>query len=159
MLTEAEWEYAARAGTTAAFWTANGGGNIPSGYESFGGCSENWTLSDGTVLGDMAWFCGNYSNFNSAYPDGSKEVATRDPNGYGLYDMSGNLWEWTQDWYGPYSTGSVTNPTGVSSASYRVVRGGFWSNVPLYLRSAGRNYYTPTIRGNGIGFRLSRISP
>ena len=145
MLTEAEWEYAARAGTTAAFWTPNGSGNLPSGYSA-----TTSTLTDGFDLRLYGHYFATYNN-----PFGSKEVAQLLPNDYGLYDMSGNLWEWTQDWYGAYSTGSVTNPTGISSSSYRVIRGGRWINGPDDLRSARRYYSTTANRSYTIGVRLS----
>ena len=148
MLTEAEWEYAARAGTTAAFWTPNGGGNLPSGYSS-----TTSTLTDGF---DLRLYGHYYATYNNPY--GSKEVAQLLPNDYGLYDMSGNLWEWTQDWYGTYSTGSVTNPTGISSASSRVFRGGFWSYAPGYIRASYRNGNVPAYQYYSIGFRLA-ITP
>ena len=149
MLTEAEWEYAARAGTTAAFWTPNGGGNLPSGYSA-----TTSTLTDGFDLRLYAHYWPTRYN-----PYGTQEVAQLLPNDYGLYDMSGNLYEWTQDWYGAYSTGSVTNPTGISSASFRVFRGGDWYNGPESQRSAMRANASPTWRNRQVGFRLSRISP
>ena len=152
MLTEAEWEYAARAGTTGAFWTPNGGGELPSGYTS-----TTTTLTDGSDLSLYGWYDAN--NDRNGYPYGSKEVAQLLPNDYGLYDMSGNVWEWTQDWYGAYSTGSITNPTGISSASSRVIRGGFWYDSPKCLRSADRSIDPPSYRAGYVGFRLSRISP
>ena len=145
MLTEAEWEYAARAGTTDAFWTTNGGGDLPNGFTI-----TTSTLSDGFDL----QLYGHYHPTNNN-PHGAKEVAQLMPNDYGLYDMSGNLWEWTQDWYGAYPTGSVINPSGVSNASNRVIRGGDWdSNPNRLLRSAMRYHYTSTVRSYFFGFRL-----
>ncbi|MEC7987595.1 MAG: SUMF1/EgtB/PvdO family nonheme iron enzyme, partial [Myxococcota bacterium] len=156
LLTEAEWEYAARAGTTAAFWTPNGGGEIPNGYESYGGCNLNWTLSDGTALGALAWFCGNNQWSNSSYPLGSKEVATRTPNDNGLYDMSGNLWEWTHDTYtASLGTGATTDPVREMDSNC-VFRGGYWKNWPYDLRSARRNNHIPSHRTEAVGFRVGR---
>ena len=150
LLTEAEWEYAARSASADAFWTINGGGNIPSGLAS--DCSQSWTLSDGTALDDLGWYCGNNNQNGGAH--GSKEVATREPNSNGLYDMHGNIGEWVNDWYDDYPTGSVTNPSGPSTSFWKVYRGGYWGSSPAYLRSASRNDLSPGTGASNIGFRL-----
>ena len=146
MLTEAEWEYAARAGTTQAFWTSNGGGNLPSGY------TETTTiLTDGFDLSTYAWYEANS-------PSGSKEVATKIPNDYGLYDMAGNLSEWTHDSYTEsLGTGAATDPVREID-SYRVYRGGNWRTYPNYVRSARRTYTSLSYRGREIGFRIGRTN-
>jgi formylglycine-generating enzyme required for sulfatase activity len=75
-------------------------------------------------------------------------------NPWGFFDMHGNVWEWTADWYGGYSSGAQTDPEGSATGSYRVTRGGSWPNTGTALRSAYRNYYIPSRRSNGIGFRV-----
>ena len=127
--TEAEWEYACRSGTTTAY--------------GFG--------DDASRLGDYGWFDGNSDS--STHPVGEKK-----PNAWGLYDMHGNVWEWCQDWYGDYPSGSATDPTGATSGSYRVIRGGSWSNDARYCRSAYRSWRTPEARYNNLGFRVLRSS-
>ncbi|MDF1591102.1 MAG: SUMF1/EgtB/PvdO family nonheme iron enzyme [Desulfobacterales bacterium] len=104
--TEAEWEYAARAGSATAF--ANG--DI-----SKTGCEYDANLDA------MGWYCGNSK-------DTTHKVAQKKSNAWGLYDMHGNVWEWCQDWYGDYSSGSVTDHSGQSSGSSRVLRGGSWDD-------------------------------
>ena len=123
--TEAEWEFAAR------------GGRSSRGYQYSG--SSN--------LGDVAWYDDNSSN--TTHP-----VKTKSPNELGIYDMSGNVWEWCSDWFGSYSSSSQTNPKGPSTGSGRVCRGGGWNGSARYCRSAFRNYYTPSFRDNGLGLRL-----
>ena len=131
---EAEWEYACRAGTTTPyFWgsTLNGNkancdGNLP-----YGGVSE-----------------GRYLKKTSA-------VGSYTPNAWGLYDMHGNVWDWCADWYGKYDAASQTDPTGPSSGSGRVLRGGSWYLDAGHCRSANRDAYDPSNRSFNFGFRLA----
>lgn len=120
--TEAEWEYAARAGTT-------------------GDHERN--------LDRIAWYYDNSGN--KTHPVGQKQ-----PNGFGLYDMYGNVWEWVQDWWGRYQSGEETNPQGPSSGSDRVFRGGSWIITADRCRSALRASGSPGLRSVNIGFRLVR---
>jgi formylglycine-generating enzyme required for sulfatase activity len=124
--TEAEWEYAARAGTTTRFSY----GDDP-GY---------------TQLGNYAWYGANSGS--QPHPVGQKQ-----PNRWGLYDMSGNVWEWCSDWFGTYPGGSVSDPTGPGSGSYRVLRGGCWGDDGQFCRSALRYGVTPVLRSGIVGFR------
>ncbi len=128
--TEAEWEYACRSGTTTAY--------------GFG--------DDASRLGDYGWFRSN-SDSGGTHPVGEKK-----PNAWGLYDMHGNVYEWCQDWYGAYPSGSATDPTGAMSGSYRVSRGGSWNINVRYCRSAYRIRLTPEIRIFSLGFRVLRSS-
>ena len=123
--TEAEWEFAAR------------GGKQSKGYKYSG--SDN--------IGVVAWYTGN---------SGGKthQVGTKEPNELGIYDMSGNVWEWCGDWYGSYSSSAQTNPTGPSSGSYRVLRGGRWDSNARGCRVSFRIISNPSYRGNDSGFRV-----
>ena len=124
--TEAEWEFAAR------------GGNSSRGYKYSGSNS----------LGSVAWY---YDNSG----DRTHAVGTKSPNELGIYDMSGNVWEWCQDWYGSYSGSSQRNPQGPNSGSSRVFRGGCWSYDARFCRVSIRGYNTPGYRLNHLGFRLA----
>ncbi|HPS77852.1 MAG TPA: PKD domain-containing protein [Thermoanaerobaculaceae bacterium] len=136
LLTEAEWEYAARAGTATRF--------------SFGDALDCGTSCEAcTSATGYIWWCGNNS------PDGSKEAGLKRPNGFGLFDMQGNLWEWVSDWWGPYSETAQTDPKGPANGSARVFRGGRWSNVLRYCRVAKRQSATPTTAQAAVGFRLA----
>ena len=127
--TEAEWEYAAR------------GGNKSQGYKYAG--SNNFD--------EVAWYDGNSGNE-------THDVGRKRPNELGLYDMSGNLWEWCSDWYGGYSSASQTNPTGPSSGTCRVLRGGSWNDDVRCCRVSRRINYHPGRRINFSGLRLVFIS-
>ena len=124
--TEAEWEYASR------------GGSKSRGYKYAGG----------NGIGSVAWYDDNSGNT-------THEVGKKQPNELGLYDMSGNVWEWCQDWYGDYSSSSQTNPTGSSSGSYRVYRGGCWSDLARFCRVSYRDGDAPGFRIYDLGLRLA----
>jgi formylglycine-generating enzyme required for sulfatase activity len=124
--TEAEWEYAAM------------GGNQSRGY----------TYSGGNNLDEVAWYDGNSGR--KTHPVGQKR-----PNELGLYDMSGNVWEWCKDWYEGdfYKTSPAIEPKGPSTGFYRVIRGGYWRSNARHCRASFRDYY-PDSRRNYLGFRL-----
>jgi formylglycine-generating enzyme required for sulfatase activity len=114
-------------------------------YAARGGQSYQYAGSDN--IDNVAWYDGNSGS--KTHPVGQKS-----PNGYGLYDMSGNVWEWCNDWYGDYSSGAVTNPKGPSTVSRRVLRGGSWFTDASYCRVANRFSDSPDYRNDTLGFRL-----
>ena len=124
--TEAEWEFAARGGNNSRHYQYSGSNNI----------------------NDVAWYDGNSGNT-------THDVASKQPNELGIYDMSGNVWEWCNDWYGKYNNMPQTNPTGPTSGSIRVRRGGGWCYFAGYCRSSYRNSYTPGFRSDFLGLRLA----
>ena len=130
--TEAQWEYSCRAGsTTAYFW-----GNALNGDKA--NCNGNYP-------------CGTTTK--GKYVGKTTPVGSYQSNAWGLYDMHGNVWEWCADWYGDYPSGSVTDPAGPSSGSYRVFRGGSWLNDAQNCRSAYRGSSDPGYRRFNRGFR------
>lgn len=127
--TEAEWEYAARSG----------------------GKHEQWAgTSSEKELGDYAWYYENAAF--QTHPVGLKK-----PNGLGLYDMSGNVWQWTSDWYDEayYAKSPKNEPRGTATGRTRSLRGGYWGDLPSFVRVARRIGLVPSARGGGYGFRLA----
>ena len=124
--TEAEWEFACR------------GGNNSRGYK----------YSGSNYIDNVAWYDGNSG-------DKTHPVGTKAPNELGIYDMTGNVWEWCADWYGDYSSGAQTNPKGPYDGSDRVCRGGGWGSLARLCRSSNRSYSYPTYRDGSLGLRLA----
>jgi formylglycine-generating enzyme required for sulfatase activity len=124
--TEAEWEYAARGGSDKPTWGP---------------------------LGQIAWYNTAPLTVLPYPPDGNGSthpVAQKEPNGYGLYDILGNVWEWTADWYGPYAAAAQVDPTGPEHGVDRVMRGGGWdTGAPLSVSTRG--HYEPWVRGGNFG--------
>jgi formylglycine-generating enzyme required for sulfatase activity len=146
--TEAEWEYAARGGNKSKKYKYSGSSDI----KEVAWYYEN---SGDAVLDEKNWDVDKLkSNKNRTHP-----VGTKSANELGIYDMSGNVWEWVSDWYGDYTSGAQTNPTGPSSGSRRVIRGGSWSGVAGNCRVSIRNYGYPGYRFDFLGFRLVLSSP
>ena len=123
--TEAEWEYACRAGTTTTRYGE---------------------------LDEIAWYDKNSGLTTHA-------VGKKQANVWGLRDTLGNVWEWCYDWFGGYSAQAATDLVGAATGTYRVMRGGVWSNYAGYVRAAQRNSYTPADRSVNFGFRVVRSSP
>ena len=132
--TEAEWEYACRAGKTTAF---------PNGNITELDCGRDPNLDA------IGWYCWNSKN--KIYP-----VAQKKPNAWGLHDMAGNVQEWCQDWFGPYPYDEVTNPKGLPSGSYRIMRGGAWYSPARDCRCGSRFGSPPHYMFRHIGFRLCK---
>lgn len=124
--TEAEWEYAARGGNS----------------------SKKFKYAGSNDIDNVAW----YSN-NSG--DAVHEVAAKEPNELGIYDMSGNVWEWCQDWYGEYGTYGSNNPTGPSSGSFKIFRGGAYTEVKENCRTTTRAFNKPDFTYGYLGLRLA----
>jgi formylglycine-generating enzyme len=132
--TEAEWEYAARAGTNTPYYTGNCLSTDQANYngtDPYNGCPKG------------------------KYREKTVAVGSFPPNAWGLYDMHGNVWNWVQDWYAAYPRGRATDPSGPASGSKRVMRGGSYYTEGYRCRSGYRGSYEPTIRHGNMGFRLA----
>ena len=149
--TEAEWEFACRAGTTTAYSV---GESITPGDANY------W---DTSTEKPVALFAGRSFRMDTST---EKPVAVQSykpvvvgsykPNAFGLYDMHGNIWEWCNDWYGNYPTGAVIDPKGPADGTIRVSRGGSFNSKVLRARSSARGFSTQAFRCNDDGFRLAR---
>jgi formylglycine-generating enzyme required for sulfatase activity len=129
--TEAEWEYACRAGTATAWYTGN--------------------------TADAALQAAAWSSANSGVM--TRQVGLKTPNAWGLYDMHGNVQEWCWNWWESYTEGAKTDPRGPETGTVRVFRGGSWGNTAGLLRSAQRDDGTPSLRISALGFRVVRNAP
>lgn len=135
--TEAEWEYAARGGRYA----------------------DGTKYAGNSDIGEVAWYEGNSWSLGAGHADfGLHTVGQKKPNGLGLYDMSGNVWEWCQDRYGEdyYASSPACNPLGPAEGAHRVSRGGSWSSDARYCRVSFRDHCHPDIWGRNLGFRVVR---
>ncbi len=167
--TEAEWEYACRAGTTTLFHT---GDTLPDDHQKwFGeGNFRGVYFPPGVMPREYDWRNAGKSAASSkqgqiiglthaveelrAGGAGSLRVAQKTPNAWGLHDMHGNVAEWCSDWYGPYESGTQTDPLGRVDGDCRVFRGGFHSSMIRFLRSANRGSWVTNSASERIGFRV-----
>jgi formylglycine-generating enzyme required for sulfatase activity len=134
--TEAQWEYAARGGSQ----------------------SKNYKYSGSNNIDDVAWYYDNSVAHGKEHLDyGTHPVGTKKANELGICDMTGNVWEWCNDWYDIYTAASQTNPQGAAEGSFRVLRGGSWRSHAQYCRVAYRADITPSYRNADSGFRLSLV--
>jgi formylglycine-generating enzyme required for sulfatase activity len=131
--TEAEWEYACRAGTTTAYHT---GDTLSTNQANYNG---NFVYGAGT---------------KGVFREKTTPVGSFPANAWGLFDMHGNVWQWCEDWHGGYARTDVVDPTGPKTGKSRILRGASWSNHPIFARSANRNFADPDTRIEHNGFRV-----
>lgn len=146
LLTEAEWEYAARAGTQTVFYE---GGQIVADQVNF--CGSYPYLIEENYLSHQ-----NPEVVTSTYRQETMPVDGLAPNSWGLYHMEGNVSEWCFDYYGPYDTAQNTDPSGPTSGSLRVNRGGGWNDFAKHVRMAYRSVTSPDTVEQNLGFRIAR---
>lgn len=146
LLTEAEWEYAARAGTTTPFNTENSISDEEANYYGHYpyGIEENYFTQE------------NLETEPGIYREETTPVGSFSPNAWGLYDMHGNVREWVFDYYGEYDLDNTTDPTGPENGTLRVNRGGGWNDYARHLRSAYRSSFPPEQSSSNLGFRIAR---
>jgi formylglycine-generating enzyme required for sulfatase activity len=143
--TEAEWEYACRAGATSMFFNGTTSDTLLACVDRLGNVNP--------VVDAIAWFCGN------AGTAGHHDEGLKAANAFGLHDMTGNVWEWCWDWYGPLGSGIALDPAGPANGTERVRRGGSWFDYARYCRSASRDAYYPNSKDDVLGFRVVRNLP
>ena len=144
--TEAEWEKAARGGASGCRFPGSGTDNITHSLANY--------ESSAAAAYDTSPTRGFHPNFQAGGKPFTSPVDYFAPNGYGLYDMAGNVWQWCWDWYGAYSGSAQSDPRGPATGSYRMYRGGSWSYYAVYCRAAARYGSSPTDRYNDfVGFR------
>lgn len=149
--TEAEWEYACRAGTTTAYSFGNDASRL--GEHAWFGDNSGPTRLDAAEI-----FLRDRADYTTRLLENGCQThaaATRKPNAWGLHDMHGNVWEWCSDWYGAHPSGAAVDPEGPGSGPSRVLRGGSWGSSSQFCRAASRVAYDPDCR-SFIGFRVAR---
>ena len=143
--TEAQWEYACRAGTKTAYpW----GDDLDDG-KAWANCADQ-SLKKKLPNAPAEW---KFFSWDDGFVFTSP-VRSFKANAFGLYDMTGNAWQWCQDRYGDYEKGAATDPTGADTGGLGVLRGGSWAGIPRSCRSANRNGYNPGYRGGSYGLRV-----
>jgi formylglycine-generating enzyme required for sulfatase activity len=143
LATEAEWEYAARGGQHSPYYRYPWGDSIDDSMANYSSSGDPYESGGYPYTSPVGYYDGGQT------PTGIDMA-----NGYGLYDVVGNVFEWCNDWYGSYSSSPETNPTGPASGSNRILRGGSWAGTWLGCRVARRTNYGPDIRDYNLGFRI-----
>ena len=149
LLTEAEWEYAARGGLHSPYCTYPWGNSVNGSQANYFKSSDPYETGSYPLSTPVGYYNGSQT------PSGVDMA-----NGYGLYEMAGNMWEWCGDWYSSsyYGSSPSSNPYGPASGSYVILRGGGWSYNATFMRSANRGWDYPYLRDGDVGFRLARVA-